>query len=345
MKFKIIIYKKWIKMSAIIVLSLLFILSVFNYLLDPLWTFNNFYFTKYKNSYNERILKTNYLVYSNNKYDGILLGSSRSSYLNVDTYEGYEIFNYSCASLQVSEYDGFIDVAKQINNDKLPIVILGMDFFTYLTETKLDNEPIKFFNDTKDIFYRFKMLISYDSFKKAKKNLKIGEDVFSQRVYDKNYNVFTSVNSESNNKKNIDESILKFEKKFYSNIKPIKNFSNRLKLLRDKYIDTKFIIFTTPITKELFLKITNNEKLYLQYENWIKELVNVFGEINNFMFINDISMGSSKNFYDGHHIYPFIGDRMYKAIKENVNTSNMQKINSNNLENKLRELRNINLKK
>ena len=337
------IYKIWLKSTSLIILFILSILALFNYLLDPLWSFNNFYFSKYKNSYNERILKTNYLVYSNVKFDGILLGSSRTTMINIDKeFNEYKLFNYASASLQINEYEGFIDNAKRINNNTLPIVILGLDFFTYLNETKLENEPIKYYDDTKDFFNRFKILLSYDTFKKAKKNLTINEHIFSERVYDINYNVFTSINTEENNRKNINESVEKFEKEFYLKDIPIDNFKNKLKYLKEKYPDTKFVIFTTPITKELFSKILKNKKLYELYELWINQVVSVFGEINHFMFINDISIHSSKNFYDGHHMYPFVGDIIYQSLIDGVDTNNMMKINNNNLDDMLEKLKKIN---
>ncbi|MDD2888471.1 MAG: hypothetical protein PHY66_11785 [Aliarcobacter sp.] len=337
------IYKKWIKITSLIILSFLLIIASFNYLLDPLWSFNNFYFTKYKNSYNERVLKTNYLVYSKVKFDGILLGSSRSSLIDTHRkFEEYQIFNYSCASLQISEYEGFINNAKQINHNKLPIVILGLDFFTYLNGSKLENNPEKYYEDNKDFFYRFKNLISYDSFKKAKKNLRISDELISERVYDSNYNVFISKNSEENNKKNIEESVPKFVKEFYLKESSIENFSLKLKELKEKFPDTRFVIFTTPITKELFSKIIENKKLYELYENWIKDVVGVFGEVNHFMFINDISTQSSKNFYDGHHTYPFVGDIIYESLISNVSTNNMMKINNENLDEMVEKLRKVN---
>lgn len=340
------IYKKWLKITSLLIIFFLSIIVFFNYFLDPLWCFNNFYFTKYKNSYDERALKTNYLVYSKAKFDGILLGSSRSTLIHTDKkFNEYKIFNYSCASLQVREYKGLIDNAKKINNNKLPIVILGVDFFTYLNEPKLQNNPEKYYDDTKNFINRFEILLSYDTFKKAKKNLTIKEPIFLERVYDKNYNVFTSINTQENNTNNINNSIPKFEKEFYTKEKPIDNFSLKIRELKEKYSDTKFVIFTTPITKELFSKILENEKLYDLYENWIKELVGVFGEIDHFMFINDISINSSTNFYDGHHFYPFVGDIVYNSLINNVDTNNMIKINNQNIDEKLKILRKLNYQK
>ncbi len=337
------IYKKWIKITSLAIIFFLLIISTFNYFLDPLWTFNNFYFTKYKNSYNERVLKTNYLVYSKVEFDGILLGSSRSTLIHTNKkFEQYKIFNYSSSSLQVNEYEGFINNARQINNNKLPIVILGLDFFRYLNESKLENKPEEYFEDNKDFFYRFKNLISYDSFKKAKKNLKIGDELISERVYDSNYDGFILIDSEENNKRKIEESVPKFEKEFYLKDTSIENFSLKLKELKEKFPDTRFVIFTTPITKELFSKILENKKLYELYENWIKDVVGAFGEVNHFMFINDISTQSSKNFYDGHHIYPFVGDIIYESLITNVSTNNMMKINNENLDEMLEKLKKLN---
>ncbi len=332
------LYKLWIRWILLIILLFLLLIALFNYLLDPLWSFNNFKFNKYKNSYNERVLKTNLLAYANIEYDGILLGSSRSSYINATIYNNMKIFNYSSSFLQVSEYAGFINNASKLNVNH-DIVILGVDFFTFLVETKPDYIPEKYYNDTQDLLNRFKILISYDTFKKAKKNLKIDENFIYERVYDKNYNVFTSVRNKEDNKRNINDSVKKFNKMFYLKKKPIKNLKIIMNSLIINNPNTKFVVFSTPISKELFNKIIKDKELYLLYEQWIKDLVSVFSEINHFMYLNNIANNSSTNFYDSHHVYPFVGDTIFKDLKNKKETTNMMIINQENINEKLLELR------
>jgi len=337
-------YKRWLIFSLVILLTSLSILSTFNYLMDPLWSFNNFLFTKYKHSYNERTLKTNLLVFSDVKYDGILIGSSRSTFINTNRdKEKHKVFNYSAASLQIKEYEGLINNVKKITHNDLNIIIIGLDFFTYLNESPLDYSPTKYYDDTQSIFYRFKILLSYDTFKKAMKNLKIDNNFVDERVYDKNYNLFVSKKEMEINHKNIINSAKKFKKQFYNSRKPIDNFKQYINSMLNNNPKTKFIVFTTPVSKELLEVITKDKSLYLLYERWIDALVSSFGEVNHFMYLNTIAKDSSNNFYDSHHMYPHTADKVYTDLNTGRETDNMMKINKNNLNQKIKYLRKINL--
>ena len=68
-----------------------------NFIVDPLWLFNHSNkFNQKQGSYDERQLKSNYLYYNlKDNFDGILLGSSRATYVDQNDFENMKIFNYS----------------------------------------------------------------------------------------------------------------------------------------------------------------------------------------------------------------------------------------------------------
>ncbi len=55
--------------------------------------------------------------------------------------------------------------------------------------------------------------------------------------------------------------------------------------MKFKNPNTKFIIFTSAVTSDLLVCIKNRNGIY-EYERWLKELIEVFGEVNHFMIIN-----------------------------------------------------------
>ncbi|HIP12483.1 MAG TPA: hypothetical protein EYG73_07175 [Arcobacter sp.] len=334
-------YKKWIFFSLIIIISIMSIISIINYLANPLWCFNhNFEISKYKNQYNEREQKTNLLYFGKNDYNATLIGSSRSSFINTNHSEKYNLFNYSIASLHIKEYKGYIDIAKKINPDSTKTIILGLDFFSYLKDSNIAKSPKEFYSDITAPFYRFKTLLSYDSLRKAKKNINIKNDT-KERVYTYEYSVYTTKRNSIETKKNMPNKIENFTKRFYNAQGYYKEYKNILNNIKYSYPESNFIIFTTPITKDLFVELKKHN-LYDEYENWIKDLVSVFGKIHHFMYLNEITNNSYKNFYDGHHAYQDIATLILKQIENKNNKDFGMMITQKNVNNILTKLKKIN---
>ena len=63
------------------------------------------------------------------------------------------------------------------------------------------------------------------------------------------------------------------------------------------------------------------EGLYPNYKQWLKDCVEVFGGVYNFMTINSIT-SDLDNFYDGAHVYPEVGTLMVHRLL-NIPDSNL----------------------
>ena len=117
--------KKFLKI--VLGFSSLIILFIFvlNFIVDPLWLFNHSSkFNQKQGSYDERQLKSNYLYYNlKDNFDGILLGSSRATFVNQNDFKNMNIFNYSSSSMQPFEYKGYIDFAKKVKEKDLNILL------------------------------------------------------------------------------------------------------------------------------------------------------------------------------------------------------------------------------
>jgi hypothetical protein len=104
--------------------------------------------------------------------------------------------------------------------------------------------------------------------------------------------------------------------------------------LKKENKQTKFIIFTTPISKKLF-RLLIKEGNYSDYKKWLTDAVDIFGEVYNFMEINKIT-SNSDNYPDLHHFYPSVGKEIAKTMLINnkqQRTNNFGTIlNKNNLD-------------
>ena len=172
-------YKTCLKYFFIFTFLLSLPIILFNYWMDPLWTFSHSHkYNQHQAGFNERQLKTNTMYFNGlEKYNGLLLGSSRTTYINQEDFKGMNIFNLASANMTPYEYKDWINLAKQIKKEDFKYIIIGIDFWgsnKYRTKeaTVLNKTPQSYLAQSKEIFYRYISLASFNTFKKSKKNLK-----------------------------------------------------------------------------------------------------------------------------------------------------------------------------
>ncbi|HOP41492.1 MAG TPA: hypothetical protein PLI53_10670, partial [Geobacteraceae bacterium] len=68
----------------------------------------------------------------------------------------------------------------------------------------------------------------------------------------------------------------------------------------------RFVVFTTPVSKPLFCLMVRLNRLP-DYERWLRDLVDVFGEVYNFMDLNSVTRDYLRNFSDCDHLFPEAG--------------------------------------
>ena len=107
-------YKSFVISTVSLVVAIVGALSAFIYYIDPLWLFGTSH--KYNDvqvAFNERQQKMNHIYYQPFEYDTLLLGSSRSTYINQHDFEGMDVYNFAVSNISVREYNAFIEFAKE----------------------------------------------------------------------------------------------------------------------------------------------------------------------------------------------------------------------------------------
>ncbi|MGG0720104.1 hypothetical protein ABE096_21360 [Robertmurraya massiliosenegalensis] len=303
-------YKKWFFKTTLPTISILLFIGVFNYFIDPLWSFNHSHkFNDYQNAFNERQQKTNYINFHKFSYDSLLLGSSRTTYINQNDFEGYKVYNYAVSSMSVQEYNEFIDYAKKENGSEFKTIIIGLDFFA-TSKSRIPEDPSIYFNKTNEFLYRYKTLLSIDTLKYSIMNFfasyKNEYNPSFLRYYTRE-NV-ANENPESNNdtEKSIEKTVERYKQNVYGkNYSYNNNYIDILQELKIKNSNTNFIVFTTPVSASLYNTLIEEGRLN-DYKRWLKDIVSVFGEVYHFMYINSVTENIS-NYYDGHHYHPKVG--------------------------------------
>ncbi len=300
---------------------MIFLVGSINYIIDPLWMFTHSNrFNNAQAGFDERQQKTNRAYFGGlDKYNALVLGSSRTTYISQEEFKGVTAFNYSAGSMFPNEYKGWVNVAKKIKGDDFDYIFIGFDFWT--TDVKRNNniDPGSYLAQSKSFLYRFKMLFTIDTLFKTFQSL-MHYITPGTIDYTRN-NIKKSITiSEERKKRVITKQWAEYEINYSSRYK----YNNNLrKIYANLTIDnpnTKFIVFTTPVTEELYTFLIE-KGMTESYQQWLNDIVLIFGEMYNFMDINSIT-SNPNNFPDLHHTYPFIGT----LISNRVTNENIQKV-------------------
>lgn len=316
--------KKWFKTYLFILIICLICILNFNFFMDPFWTFShNHKYNSVQKGTNERQQKANYIYFTENKYDTLLLGSSRTTYMNPHSFSPLKVFNFSASGMRPHEYFTYIDFI--IKDAKQPIdnIILAVDFFGYLDYGlyKFDN-PDSIVNNTTSPYYRWKMLLSFDLLTNSFKNLR---DYLKNPDYSDRYT--RDLVKSYHKRDNLEAQKIQVAKdiKIYANSeysgKANKNYYELFNKIKSKYPQKNFIVYTTPVSYPLFeemIRLGHQEN----YKQWLTYLVEIFGEVHHFMYKNSISTDYINYFADSNHAYPDTNNLIAQTIIHKQNFVN-----------------------
>ncbi|MGD6816379.1 hypothetical protein ACQCVE_04780 [Metabacillus sp. 113a] len=302
-------YKKWLLSTMVLCMTPLILIGGFNLFMDPLWMFSHSHkYNHIQESFNERQQKLNKIAYTDVEFDTLLLGSSRTTYINEDEFKGHKAFNFAASGMSVQEYSPYIEFINEKRGKKVKTIILGLDFFATAENRKIEN-PNTYIRNVKDITYPLKTLLSYETFSTySLANFEAsyyGRNQF-KRNYSRENTAVPKENSESKKMK-INDTVETYKRHVYGETyRYNKNYKNLLSELKRSNPDVRFIVFTTPVSAPLYKTMIESGR-FADYEHWLRDVTSVFGEVYHFMYPNTIT-NSSDSFYDGHHFYPEVGE-------------------------------------
>lgn len=335
--------KIWLRLSLFILVSLTASIGFFNYLMDPLWCFNhNFFLQAHQEGFNERQQKINLIHFSSHfNYDALLLGSSRVTIHNSPLIKSAKTFNLAINGMQPYEFNDYIEYAKKKNQKDFQYIILGLDF------SSLGNsaQPYKIdsFVQTANIpLYRYKTLFSYDTLSISFKNFRntaFGKYKKRFKTYDQNHIAFAYQKNPEMVKNVIKESVLRLK-----NSKINYQRSEYLQILNQLQKNnprTQFIIFTTPLPSPLITEMLRSSHNRQIYTIWLRDIVNTFGSVYHFFYLNEVTENYTSTFVDEGHYISEVGNCIdakifnqpcintgYKNFGIVINQNNVSKINS-----------------
>ncbi|ETZ04409.1 hypothetical protein K737_301114 [Holospora undulata HU1] len=299
---------------SLLLFALLTVLGVLcgitNLYVDP-YNFYEIDKTPYVLSGNERKIKASYLYSHKNQFRSVLIGSSRSSYLDIASPSNHKTFNFSVSGISINEYLPYLQFFAQTQGNP-ETIYLSLDFHA----TNLNNTSIFCTEETLDFATSSLMkALEYIKVKVAHTSLSI---LFSkpEDYYDREFIKYRRTH------RPLSGEAIKQTLDYYSayNLKNYKysdTYLQQLKNIKSSFPNTRFIVFICPIHKSLQNHQISLTGMY-SYKRWISEIQSIFGKVIDFN--NDTNLTTSlDNFFDAAHFYPFVGkqdmlQKLQKAI-------------------------------
>lgn len=343
LQFKMKNTKQWLRFSLLNLLVLTSFIVIFNYAMDPLWSFNH------KNSlqahqegFNERQQKVNLIHFSKSfNYDALILGSSRVTIHNTHLIQSAKTFNLAINGMQPYEFNNYIEYAKQKNQKEFKYIILGLDFTSI--DYSAHHHNIQPYIDTSNaLLYRYKALLSYDTLKISLKNFRntaFGKYKKRFKTYNQDYIAFAYSKNPQDVKSAIEESAQKLKN---NNINYKRGeYLSVLTQLKKNNPNTHFIVFTTPLPSahiNTLLESSHNREICTQ---WLFDIIAIFGSVHHFFYLNHVTQNYPETFVDEGHYISDVGNCIdakifsqpcIKTYNKNfgilINQNNISKINT-----------------
>lgn len=288
------------------ILLLLIAVLVTNLFVDPSYQwFSNKFINFKRKSFDERVIKTNYLANINNNYDALLIGNSRSTYLDARNFDlNVSIFNYSVGAMSVYEYEDVIENFIELTGKEPKVILIGIDPYNYKGDEigKLKN----LLHESTSYIHKIKSLLSIDTFKFSL--IAIRNTVQEKfRLKNRKQSYYDNDLVKGNKRQNT-----------FSNQRYIKVSENapynvdfelldEYRRLKNKYHHIKFIVYCLPFHADLIKQMQTDIAFYEKNEKYIKGLIDIFDTIYYFNYVNNHNI-TYTNFYDPVHFYPYLGD-------------------------------------
>lgn len=300
-------YKKWCTLFLLAIGSVTFVTVAVNYLVDPLWCFRHI------NRYNrnaiiidQRLQKTNEITFGNNEYDAVILGSSRTELVNQNEFGNCKAFNYAIPALTPEEYLPYLNYFKSRTGDRAKCIFIGLDFFSTTKSRPIQhNRPEYYISQANEQHYRLKTLLGLDTLRlliKAKFNKK------QYFKYDRANNLLIPNAIPAEELKRIFNNRLEmFKTSFYN--KDTYQYDTKIINIYSEVartnVSNNVIVFITPESQPLYEYLIKSGR-FEDYARWLTDIVQTFGGVYNFMYLNTITRNTD-NYVDADHFYPRIG--------------------------------------
>jgi hypothetical protein len=283
-----------------------------NALVDPLWFFPHEHaLNRVQVGFDERAQKTNWLRAHPGRFDAVLLGSSRSTYLDQHDFAPWRLFNHAVNAMWPQEYRPYLDHFTEVNGRAPALVVLGVDFFgSHDGVVGKWQPPETYLRRAGDPGYVLGSLLSFQLLRRslvtAARSAGFLAPVGQLDHYDRrNVRHFRQRMDETLRASEVLKDLEVFRTRVYLDYDYNERLPELWRGLRAAYPHTRFLVFTTPVAEPMLALLVREGRLG-DYERWIGDLTAAFGEVWDFMGLNSVTTDLSR-YRDAQHFDPGIG--------------------------------------
>jgi hypothetical protein len=303
-------YKKYSVFFLVSFILSLAIPLLVNFYIDP-YNFYNSHFTDFITVSEERKIKLSYLRTHKRVYDSVLIGSSRSSYIDVSKISGFKVFNLSVSGIALNEYLPYLEFFKETQG--VPkLIILSLDFHSTNANYESNVTPDMIINDVKSVLKRnldySKLKTLNTSVVLATTNQETLNDYYTRDLIKKRFNQTKILEPYI-----IEETISYYKKNCLKNYKYREDFFSQILAIRNAFPNTRIIVLICPIHQSL-INLQRDIAGNFYHQKWLFEIKSVFENLIDFTD-NATITNNPNNFFDAAHFYPFVGHQILDELK------------------------------
>ena len=308
------VFKKWILKVFLCIAALIAVLGLFNVWMDPFWCFSHTHrFNSHQGAIDERQQKSNYLSSRKPDYNAVILGASRDVQINQNDFKGVKAFNYAVSAMSPLEFKGYLEYFKKVAGTP-EVIFLGCNFSHTNDELKPESKaPEYYISNASSPVYRISSQFNFDMLVQSYKNLKLKRSIEGNRqkgqvaYYDRhNIASLTTYKSPENRRNNRDRQVKDTAFQYREQYAYRGSLKQIMTDIRDSNRGSRIVVYTTPVSEPYFCAMVKEGRLP-EYERWLREMVEVFGQVWHFEYPHTITRDYEDTFCDAHHFYPWVG--------------------------------------
>ncbi|OUO93790.1 hypothetical protein [Cloacibacillus sp. An23] len=297
------IYRKWAVHFLSIFAIVTAVTMAINYAVDPMWCFDHETpFAVWREVIDEREQKTNLLRFRDFDIDALVIGSSRVMQIDPEQV-GENAFNMGFSACMPLEYPTLMEVFYRTKRHYPKKILVGLDFFgagVNYASGDSENRALQSLAQLNEnaFVYKLEKLASIELARKSvnliRKNMKIDEDgiAYADIKYSSGYmgtKAYYPPAADIEQKKSMCRSIYYDFMKIYEFFEYSEHYKEYLSSLIKPPVNAEVMPFVTPegtLTMRLIAKTPGRLD---DYERMLRESVEVFGGVWNFMYVNSVT--------------------------------------------------------
>ena len=322
--------KKFNIIVLVSLISLLFTTALINIVVDPFSVFDTpilYRFNKIKPELKrqERLTKVVYGILNKNKFNAIILGSSRVDYgFDPEYYFKKTVNKAYNLGIKATGAAEAVEIVKKIiqKNSKLKQIIIGVDFFAF-------KKPPEYLNKNKNNSISTKLsdfasiLLSSDALESSINTILYNFKTPNNNIYDPNGLKIMKKDHNAYDEALYEIGAYMNDELFYKNYKPDSRGFNDLKELMSicHKNNIKLIVFVNPINVAQLQAIRTSNN-WQNYKNWKKNLslITPYYDFSGFNFVTIEPLNKNMKYYiDSNH---YLKNTSHLMINTFINSKN-----------------------